>query len=152
MDKTLSLRGNEKGLRSFKATSASIDSTHFFCPNCSCEKFDLNSIVFKFQNSHYSNQIELLPMSRSELHALATFLATAAKLGRATYLDHIPGIRIYVSSSPHDFMFRKLQITIDNNLCYQVLVKADELFRLAVAVGQTGKTCIHAKSKLALAA
>ena len=152
MNKTLSLRGNAQGLRSFEATTASIDSTHFFCPDCSCEKFDLNSIVLKFQNSHNSNQIELLPMSRSELQSLATFLATGAKLGRATYLDHIPGIRLYVSGSSTDFMFRKLQVTIDNKISYQILVEADELFRLAIGIGQIGKVCMQAKSKLLLAA
>ena len=152
MDKTLSLRGNAQGLRSFKATSASIDSTHYFCSDCACEKFDLNSIVLKFQNSHHTNQIELLPMSRSELQTLATFLAAGAKLGRATYLDHIPGIRIYVSSSSQDFMFRKLQITIDYRVSFQILVESDELYRLAVRVGQIGKNCDYANSKLALAA
>ncbi len=152
MESTLSLRGNAQGLRSFKATSVRLISTHYFCSDCSCEKFDLNSIVLKFKNSHYSNQVELLPMSRSELQTLATFLATGAKLGRATYLDHIPGVRVYVSGSSQDFMFRKVQIAIDNKVFFEVLVEAEELYRLAFTVGQVGKTCIHAKSKLALAA
>jgi len=152
MNNTLSLRINAQGLRSFKATSASIDSTHYFCSDCSREKFDLNSIVLKFQNSHHFNQIELLPMSRSELHTLATFLASGAKLGRAAYLDHIPGVRVYVSSSSQDFKFRKLQIAIDNKVSFQVFVEADELYRLALTVGRVGKTCIHATRKFALAA
>ena len=152
MNQMLSLRDRAQGKISFNANFAYLDTTHYFCPDCSCEKFDLNSIVLNFKNSQDSNQIELLPMSRSELQTLATFFATGAKLGKASFLDHIPGIRFYISNSSHDSMLRKLQITIDNRLFYEVVVEANVLFRLAVSIGQTGKVCVHAKHRFVLAA
>ena len=134
------------------ASFSAVDSTHFFCHNCSSENFDLNSIVLKFHNTQKSNQIELLPMSRVEINSLATFLALGAKLSKPMYLDHIPGIRIYLSSDVENPLYRRLQITIDGIMFYQVNVEAKQLSEIAVAVGQIGRVCKESPNNLALAA
>ena len=134
------------------ASFSEVGSTHFLCPNCSSEKFELNSIVLKFHNTQKSNQIELLPMSRAEINSLASFFAVGANLSKPMYLDHIPGIRIYLSSDVKSPRYRKLQIIVDGIMFYQVNVEAKQLSEIAVAVGQVGKICRESPNNLVLAA